>query len=595
MNSGDSDNAAPREVRRFRAVWTGIMVGAVLVVAGLTVFAVFAGVPSWHHGGRFPAVGLRWWITGAASATIVPAVVHIAARVRRDGRLDRVDIAATVVGLAALVAVAIGSRSMRDEARTLQTLPGVVDSAHILLFVIGLGLVIGVANLAARRARTPHRWRHRLGRRFVAGLVGSTALLATLAVLVAWPDGRSPRLDGAVAWQDLTVVGPIRVDWHETLETDPESLAPVPVPVAGGFALPGDRSVTGYVDGEQSWRLDFGTPVAGMWGASAADPDNSWLIVQIGYADLGGELTYGLDGRTGAVLWTTDALGAVAHVSMDGDEAIVLTEFEPEIDTVRRSDGAIDLVTKIDTEGCARPERFDLLGDGYPTPVITVPLICGDRPDRFAVYDRDAARGRRVYTGTEFGKSTDDSVRVSAADGGVAAVTVFAGGVASTRFVGIDGPVAIADIPDGWVITGLTDRGRGEWTVTAADPDGLAAVVYATPAQAKTVVVRTGVLADPARDGWAPVGGSLVTAGRYREPQELDNNVPLPQLAPLTYVGAPIAGSGTDRSMPAVTVKYNPCRQSRNSSDEVFTIGGAGVLVRCSGDSSVSREWFWVR
>lgn len=569
------------------------MIGAILVVAGLTVVEAVRAVPSWHHADVPWETGLRWWTVGAATATIVPAVVHIAARLLADRRLDRVDIAMTVLGLATLVGIAIGGRAAREETESLQALPGVIDSASILTLILVIGYVVGIVNLSARRASTTYRTRHRLGRRFVAGLVGTTAILTTIGVFVALPDGPSPRAGGADTWQDLTVEGPVRIDWHETFETEPALIAPVPAPITGGFVLPGRRSVTAYMNGEQVWTLDFDAPVSGVWGASPDTTDSSWLLVQVSYS-AGGPLTYALDGRTGDVLWRTDAVGLIAQVTMDDDDAVVLTSIDPEVISVERGDGAVAVLTDIDTDdGCANPERFDLVGSGSDR-MVAVPLVCRDLPDRFAVYRTDRSGPRRVYTGTEFGLAADDAVRISASDGGIAAVTAYAAGSASTRFIGPDGPVAIADVPDRWVVTGLIDRGRGEWTVTAVDTDGYAAVIHATPAQNKTVAVGTLVRADTAHDAWARVGDSLVTAGGYLEAQDVGGST-LPQNAPLTYVGAPVAGSGTDRSMPAVTTKSNPCRQSRGSDDRAFAIGGSGVLLRCSGDISVSHEWIWVR
>ncbi|GAA4642702.1 hypothetical protein GCM10023197_08130 [Gordonia humi] len=562
-----------------------MVVGAILVVIGLTVFAEIRAVPAWHRGSDpLPGSDLRWITPVVACAAVVPALVHFVARPRRSRRWDRADIGVSVLGVAAIVVLLAVSAGARDDAAGLQAAPGVIDRPSIVVYVAILGIAIGVGDLLSRVVRVPQRGRRRAARRFATAAVCSSAILATVAVFVAWPAGPSPRLDGPDGRQ-ASGDAPVRIDWDEPAPDAQAWEASIPAPVAGGFALPGATSVTAYADGRQNWRLDFDARVVGAWGAPSATRDESWLLVQVEYPAPVGLLTYGVDGRDGTIRWRTDALDGAEAVRVSADGAVALTDDESALVRVRRSDGTVDRIADLDVDDdCRRPDRFDVIGDEF-----AVPLVCAGRPDRFAVYSRTGER--RIYGGADLGASVDESVRVVAGDRGVAAIMVSGNGVLTTRFASSEGARQIADVPDGWTVTGLIARGRDEWTVTAVDTDGHGAVLYATPAQAKTVVVRTGARSDPTRDDWTRVGDSLAVVAPYDEPQDVGG---VRQATPLTYVGAPIPGSGTDRTAPAVTVTSDPCRPASRPADRLFAVDGAGTLIRCSGETALSREWIWI-
>ncbi|MDR2281524.1 MAG: hypothetical protein LBE07_11830, partial [Gordonia sp. (in: high G+C Gram-positive bacteria)] len=200
MKLDDPDTAPVREVRRFRAVWTGILAGSILVTVGAVAVAAVWAAPVWHHSpGAFPGEGLRWRLVGAGAAATLPVIVHVVARLRPSSTLDRVDIAVTTLGVAVLVVILIVPSDERRAAATVQSLPGVVGTGRVLMFVCALGVIIGLVNLLGRRARVEHRSRHRLRRRFGVAFAASTALLASVAAVVVWPQGTSPTIDEAAS------------------------------------------------------------------------------------------------------------------------------------------------------------------------------------------------------------------------------------------------------------------------------------------------------------------------------------------------------------------------------------------------------------
>lgn len=598
MKLDDADAAPVREIRRFRAVWTGVLAGSILVTVGVVTVAVVWAAPMWHHSpGDFPGEELRWFLVGAGVAVAVPVLVHVGARLRPSATFDRIDVAVTVLGVAALVAILIATSDDRRAASTVQTLPGVVGVGRVLMFVCVLGVIIGLVNFLARRARVEHRSRHRLRRRFGAAFAASTALLATVAAVVAWPQGVSPTVDQATArgigWVPQGFQNDVRrIDWHSSLR--PAAWTSIaPAPIAGGFAVADDTSVTAFVGATQSWRIQFQRPVIGLWGP-VVDASNtaSPVVVQVRDLTTRTLLTYGVDGETGRIDWVTDAVDDIKAGRFDDAGAMILTwsdDRSVSVGELSLADGVYaGRVSVPPTDGqCERPERFDFV-DG----AVALPVVCGHGPRTVDAYDYSTGKRVHTYTGRDFG-APDASVRVSASVGSVAALAVEDGDRRKTVFVASRGTAAPDGLPAGWTVTGLA-RSNDDWTITGVDPAGHAAVIYSNPVRRTRSTGSTQAVGDRFASAWTGFGDSLVTTVAYATPIEVDDRTSFPQVAPLTFVGPSIPGSGTLQPPPNVTMKTSPCRLTRDSTSSVFTVGG-GVLIRCNGGSPESRELFLLR
>lgn len=573
------------------------MVGSMLVIVVAASAAAIMASPTWHHApGPSPGSDLRWPLLGAVVAAVVPMAVHIVARTRRTRWVDLLDIVASSAGVVASVAILFASRTARMSAADRQSLPDVVNIGRVVALVCVLGVVFGAVNLLARRARLERRSRHRLRRRFGFGVLVSVTTLGVIATAVAWPLGESPTVSQAsqrgAGWVSEGYRGDqIRIDWHHAVRGDAWGRL-TPAPIAGGFALAGDMSVTGFVGGAENWTVQFARPVLGVWGSTVSETNTSSpVIVQVRDLPTATVLTYRVDGDSGRIDWTTDALAPIEFGRFDQSGGSVLTwgdDGSSAVVELALSDGSVTTRVRIGPQapGCARPARFDFV-DG----AIAVPVVCAGAADRIDSYDYASGTEFRSYTGADFGVAGAD-VRVTASVGSVAAIDVRGDTDRKNVFLTASDVVA-PDLPDGWTVTGLARTGD-DWAITGVDPNGRAAVVYANPARHTQSIVPTGADGDRDGDDWAPIGGSLLTTSSYTIPAVVDDSTSFPQVAPLTFVGAPVPGSGTLQPLPAVTVKASPCRLTRTGRGRVFGVG-AGVLLRCDGPTPASRELFLLR
>lgn len=307
-----------------RAVGTGVLFG-VAVALVIVAWQMFdRAVPAWHRSGeQLPVAALGRWALVAAAVVLGLAVLDVVAvgslRSRR---------VALVVGLAAVIAAILGigwylahESALSDvlhEATSLQSQPEVLNLTagfHLVTWVCG-GIVVAIVVAAWIRhvgdGSVPRRWY------LYAGVAAVVATLATTSIglLVIEPDHAGPSVVAAQAKpfipNEPSSLGrrTMRITPQpEEVSTGTATVAAV-VPLPAGVALASKSALVAYaVDGTRLWSIDFPNAVHFAAGTERVHGrDDSAPLVQTDFTGRVGAMTYGIDGTTGEIAWSSDAV-----------------------------------------------------------------------------------------------------------------------------------------------------------------------------------------------------------------------------------------------------------------------------------------------
>ena len=289
--------------------------GAGAVAVGLRMLGA---VPSWYRSGG------SWW-TGAtvgrlalvfAAATLLLAVVRVAAAKWLPGRRARAVVAAGAMLCVAGAVVALRSSGVFDALAgvdAVRDLPGVPDLrfgfrwVSLVCAVAVVGIILG-----ARRDKLGG-WRPRATA--VAALLTAGCVAAVGMVGIARTKPGPTVSSMATMYSNTRSSGisrMVRVD----PSAEPGKKISAVVPLTGGVAVAADRVLRAYgPDGRTLWSVEFPSAVSyAVGGDLRYERDGPWLLVQT-ERSWPVVLTYGIEAATGRIAWTSDAFGPLVSAA----------------------------------------------------------------------------------------------------------------------------------------------------------------------------------------------------------------------------------------------------------------------------------------
>ena len=306
-----------------RAVGHGVLLGVAVAMVIVARQMFDRAVPAWHRSGeQLPVAELGRWALVAAGVVLGLAALNVVAvgllRARRVG---------LVVALAAVIAAMLGGgwyithrsalSDVLDAATRLQTQPEVLNLTagfHLVTWVCG-GIVVAARIRHVGGGSAPRHWY------VYTGVAATVAALATTSIglRVIEPDHPGPNVVAAKAKPSIPHE-PTHLGHHimritpqpEEVSTGAATVTAV-VPLPAGVVLASRSALVAYaVDGKRLWSIDFPNAVRFAAGTELVHGrDDSALLVQTGFTGRSGTFTYGVDGSTGDVVWTSDAIAPI--------------------------------------------------------------------------------------------------------------------------------------------------------------------------------------------------------------------------------------------------------------------------------------------